>query len=135
MLTNDRIVLKILKNNRKRPLSAYDVLDKFLRIKKVQPATVYRSLKNLLEQNLVLRLNVSKKYIVSSEPRNENEVSTIVLCKNCNEYEEINVNKNKMSLAYNILDLTLNSYIGILFIITGLIVRVDLKFSIQKDLK
>ena len=96
---------QILKNNRKRPLSAYDVLDKFLRIKKVQPATVYRSLKNLLEQNLVLRLNVSKKYIVSSEPRNENEVSTIVLCKNCNEYEEINVNKNKMSLAYNILDL------------------------------
>ena len=79
------IVLKILKNNRKRPLSAYDVLDKFLRIKKVQPATVYRSLKNLLEQNLVLRLNVSKKYIVSNEPRNENEISTIVLCKNCNE--------------------------------------------------
>ena len=35
----------------------------------------------------------------------ENEVSTIVLCKNCNEYEEININKNKMSLAYNILDL------------------------------
>ncbi len=105
MLTNDRIVLKILKNNRKRPLSAYDVLDKFLRIKRVQPATVYRSLRNLLEQNLVLRLNVSKKYIVSSEPRNENEVSTIVLCKNCNEYEEININKNKMSLAYNILDL------------------------------
>ena len=87
MLTNDRIVLKILKNNRKRPLSAYDVLDKFLRIKRVQPATVYRSLRNLLDQNLVLRLNVSKKYIVSSEPRNENEVSTIVLCKNCNEYE------------------------------------------------
>ena len=85
MLTNDRIVLKILKNNRKRPLSAYDVLDKFLRIKKVQPATVYRSLKNLLEQNLVLRLNVSKKYIVSSEPRNENEVSTIVLCFLCDD--------------------------------------------------
>jgi len=33
------------------------------------------------------------------------------------------------------LDLSLNSYIGILFIITGLLVRVDLKFSIQKDIK
>jgi len=33
------------------------------------------------------------------------------------------------------LELSLNSYIGILFIIIGLIVRVDLKFSIQKDLK
>ena len=105
MLTNDRIVLKILKNNRKRPLSAYDVLDKFLRIKRVQPATVYRSLKNLLEQNLILRLNKSKKYIVSSDTKNENDVTTVVLCESCNEYEEINVNRNKMSLAYNILDL------------------------------
>ena len=32
------------------------------------------------------------------------------------------------------LDLSLNSYIGIIFIIIGLIVRVDLKFSMQKDL-
>ena len=73
MLTNDRIVLKILKNNRKRPLSAYDVLDKFLRIKRVQPATVYRSLKNLLEQNLILRLNQSKKYIVCNDTKKENK--------------------------------------------------------------
>jgi len=33
------------------------------------------------------------------------------------------------------LDLSLNSYIGIFFIIIGLLVRVDFKFSIQKDLK
>ena len=39
------------------------------------------------------------------------------------------------NFIFNFLDLSLNSYIGILFIITGLIVRVDLKFSIQKDLK
>ena len=105
MLTNDRIVLKILKNNKKRPLSAYDVLDKFLRIKRVQPATVYRSLKNLLDQKLIHRLNQSKKYIVCNESHNENDVTTIVLCESCYEYEEININRNKMSLAYNILDL------------------------------
>ena len=105
MLTNDRIVLKILKNNRKRPLSAYDILDKFLRIKRVQPATVYRSLKNLMVQNLIHRLNHSNKYIVCSESHNENDVTTIVVCEKCNEHEEINVNKFKMSLAYNILDL------------------------------
>ena len=105
MLTNDRIVLKIPKNNKKRPLSAYDVLDKFLRIKRVQPATVYRSLKNLMEQKLIHRLNQSKKYIVCNEAHNENDVTTIVLCESCYEYEEININKNKMSLAYNILDL------------------------------
>ena len=105
MLTNDRIVLKILKNNRKRPLSAYDILDKFLRIKRVQPATVYRSLKNLMVQNLIHRLNQSNKYIVCSEYHNENDVTTIVVCEKCNEHEEININKFKMSLAYNILDL------------------------------
>ena len=43
----------------------------------------------------------------------------------------------KFSYRINLifLDLSLNSYIGILFIIIGLLVRVDLKFSIQKDLK
>ena len=105
MLTNDRIVLKILKNNKRRPLSAYDILDKFLRIKRIQPATVYRSLKNLTEQNLVHRINQSNKYIVSSENSHENDVTTIVVCEKCNDYEEININKFKMSLAYNILDL------------------------------
>ena len=105
MLTNDRIVLKILKNNKKKPLSAYDILDKFLRIKRVQPATVYRSLKKLVEQNLVHRINYSNKYIVCNDFHNSNDVTTIVICKSCNEYEEINTNKYKMSLAYNILDL------------------------------
>ena len=43
--------------------------------------------------------------------------------------------KIKLENWFNILDLSLNSYIGIFFIVIGLIVRVDLKFSIQKDLK
>ena len=105
MLTNDRIVLKILKNNKKRPLSAYDILDKFLRIKKIQPATVYRSLKNLIDQNLVHKINLTNKYIVRNEFPNENDVTTIAVCDKCNDYEEIVMNRYKMSLAYNILDL------------------------------
>ena len=105
MLTNDRIVLKILKNNRKSPLSAYDILDKFVRIKKIQPATVYRSLKNLIEQNLVHKINLTNKYIVRNEFPSENDVTTIVVCDKCNDYEEIVMNRYKMSLAYNILDL------------------------------
>ena len=105
MLTNDRIVLKILKNNKKRPLSAYDILDKFLRIKKIQPATVYRSLKNLIDQNLVHKINLTNKYILRNEFPSENDVTTIAVCDKCNDYEEIVMNKYKMSLAYNILDL------------------------------
>ena len=34
----------------------------------------------------------------------------------------------------SILDLSLNSYLGILFIIIGLIIKIDFKLSTQKDL-
>ena len=90
---------------KKKPLSAYDILDKFLRIKKIQPATVYRSLKNLINQNLVHKINLTNKYIVRNEFPNENDVTTIAVCDKCNDYEEIVMNRYKMSLAYNILDL------------------------------
>ena len=43
--------------------------------------------------------------------------------------------KIKLENLFNILDLSLNSYLGIFLIIIGLIVRIDLKFSIQKDIK
>ena len=35
----------------------------------------------------------------------------------------------------NFLDLSLNSYLGILFIIVGVTVRVDFKIGVQKDLQ
>ena len=100
MLTNDRIVLKILKNNKKRPLSAYDVLDKFLRIKRVQPATVYRSLKNLMEQKLIHRLNQSKKYIVApntttTKPKPTTATFLSAFVKNCKS-----IQKTKISHKY-----------------------------------
>ena len=40
----------------------------------------------------------------------------------------------QLETQLNILELSLNSYIGVFFIIIGLIVRVDFKFSIQKEL-
>ena len=43
--------------------------------------------------------------------------------------------KSSYKFYFNILDLSLNSYIGIFFIIIGLLVRIDFKFSIQKDFK
>ena len=38
-------------------------------------------------------------------------------------------------IKYINLDLSLNSYLGILLILVGLIVRIDFKFIIQKDLQ
>ena len=43
--------------------------------------------------------------------------------------------KVNLENIFNILDLSLNSYIGIFFIVIGLVVRVELKFSIEKNLK
>ena len=37
-------------------------------------------------------------------------------------------------VKYINLDLSLNSYLGMLLILVGLIVRIDFKFLIQKDL-
>ena len=44
-MRNDDITLSIIKKSTKN-LTAYEILEKFQKIKKVQPMTVYRSLKN-----------------------------------------------------------------------------------------
>jgi Fur family zinc uptake transcriptional regulator len=51
-MNNNQIVLKIIRNN-KKALSAYDILDKFQRIKRIQPMTVYRSLNTLIKEGYV----------------------------------------------------------------------------------
>jgi Fe2+ or Zn2+ uptake regulation protein len=49
MKHNDDLVLDIIKNNTKS-LTAYEILSKVQRLKKIQPMSVYRSLKNLQTQ-------------------------------------------------------------------------------------
>ena len=46
-MNNNEITLNIIKKS-KKSLSAYQILDKFQKIKKVQPTTVYRSLDFLI---------------------------------------------------------------------------------------
>ena len=49
MKHNDDLVLDIIKNNAKS-LTAYEILSKVQKMKKIQPMSVYRSLKNLQTQ-------------------------------------------------------------------------------------
>ena len=47
MKHNDDLVLNVIKTNTK-PLTAYEILSKVQKVKKIQPMSVYRSLKNCL---------------------------------------------------------------------------------------
>jgi len=52
MKHNDDLVLDIIKNNTKS-LTAYEILSKVQKMKKIQPMSVYRSLKNLQNQGKI----------------------------------------------------------------------------------
>ena len=46
-MNNNNIVFDIIKRSKKH-LTAYEILDKFQKLKKIQPMAVYRSLKKLI---------------------------------------------------------------------------------------
>jgi len=48
-MNNNDIVFDIIKKSKKH-LTAYEILDKFQKFKKIQPMAVYRSLKKLIEE-------------------------------------------------------------------------------------
>jgi Fe2+ or Zn2+ uptake regulation protein len=50
-MNNDEIIFAIIKKSKKN-LTAYEILDKVQKTKKVQPMTIYRSLKNLTDKGL-----------------------------------------------------------------------------------
>ena len=103
-MNNNQIVLKIIRNNRK-PLSAYDILDKFQRIKKIQPMTVYRALSVLENQGYIHKSFYHNSYVLCKNSHTEDEITTLTVCKNCGDIEENVTNKNKMALVLNVLDL------------------------------
>jgi Fur family zinc uptake transcriptional regulator len=55
-MSNNEIVLNIIKKSKKY-LTAYSILEKFQKVKKVQPMTVYRSLNNLIDKRLIHKSN------------------------------------------------------------------------------
>ncbi len=51
-MNNNDIVFDIIKKSKKH-LTAYEILDKFQKFKKIQPMAVYRSLKKLIEEDKI----------------------------------------------------------------------------------
>jgi Fur family zinc uptake transcriptional regulator len=87
-MTNDEITIDIIKKSKKN-LTAYEILDKFQKVKKVQPMTVYRSLKNLMGAELIHKSNLNKSYILCNHSHKKNHNSLIAICKKCGSSEEL----------------------------------------------
>tara|TARA_B100000787_G_C16156621_1_gene279270 strand:+ start:713 stop:1087 length:375 start_codon:yes stop_codon:yes gene_type:complete len=103
-MNNNQIVLKIIRNN-KKALTAYGIVDKFQRIKRIQPMTVYRSLNILISEGYIHRSSHHNSYILCKFSHAENDITTLSVCIKCKDIEEVVMDRNKMGLLMNVLNL------------------------------
>lgn len=103
-MNNNQIVLKIIRNN-KKALSAYDIVDKFQRIKRIQPMTVYRSLNSLISEGYVHKSIYHNTFVLCKSSHAENDITTLGVCTKCKDIEEVVMDRSKMGLLLNVLDL------------------------------
>lgn len=89
-MNNNDIVFEIIKKS-KNHLTAYEILNKFQNIKKIQPMSVYRSLNKLISENKIHKSNQTKKYMLCNHSH-KNHNPSIAICKKCGETEELNSN-------------------------------------------
>jgi len=86
-MNNNEIVFDIIKKSKKH-LTAYEILDKFQKFKKIQPMAVYRSLKKLIEDDKIHKSNQNKTYVLCSHTHTEHNPS-IAICRDCGDTEEL----------------------------------------------
>ena len=85
-MNNNEIVFDIIKKSKKH-LTAYEILDKFQKFKKIQPMAVDRSLKKLIEGDKIHKSNQNKTYVLCSHTHTEHNPS-IAICRECGDTEE-----------------------------------------------
>ena len=107
-MNNNAITLNIIKKSSKN-LSAYQILDRFQKIKKVQPTTVYRSLDFLIKQGIIHKSISNKTFMLCSHShKHSHQHNTLLaICKKCGVTEELksdlftNVLKKSSLKKYN----------------------------------
>ena len=89
-MTNTKAVLSIITKSKKN-LTAYEILEKFQKTKKVQPMTVYRSLDILIKQGIIHKSISNKTFMLCSHSHKHNhEHNTLLaICKRCGSTEEL----------------------------------------------
>lgn len=90
-MNNNNIVLNILKKSTKG-LSAYEILNKFQKYKKIQPMTVYRALKKLTNEGLIHKTNKNKTFHICNTSEIHNHNAILAVCNDCGITEELNTN-------------------------------------------
>ena len=87
---NNDITLNIIKKSSKN-LSAYQILDKFQKIKKVHPTTVYRSLDFLIKKGIIHKSNINKTFMMcrNSHHHKHDQNTLLAICKKCGKTEEL----------------------------------------------
>ena len=86
MINND-LVFNIIKKS-KKPLTAYEILDRFQKFKKIQPMTVYRSLKKLIDNDKIHKSNQNKTYVLCNHSHTSHNPS-MAICRDCGDTEEL----------------------------------------------
>ncbi len=86
-MNNNDIVFDIIKKSKKH-LTAYEILDKFQKFKKIQPMAVYTSLKKLIEEDKIHKSNQNKTYVLCKHSHYDHNPS-IAICKDCGDTEEL----------------------------------------------
>jgi len=87
-MNNNEIALNIIKKSQKS-LTAYEILDKFQKIKKVQPMTVYRALNHLLKEGIIHKANHNKSYLLCNHSHKEKHKTSIAICTKCGDSQEL----------------------------------------------
>ena len=86
-MNNNDIVFDIIKKSKKH-LTAYEILDKFQKFKKIQPMSIYRSLKKLIDEAKIHKSNQNKTYVICSHSH-FNHNPSIAICRDCGDTEEL----------------------------------------------
>ena len=90
-MKNNYLVLNILKKNPKG-LTAYQILNRIQKFKFVQPMTIYRALKDLVEQGLIHKTNKNKTFHLCNSSENHDHNAVLAVCNDCGLAEELNTN-------------------------------------------
>ena len=90
-MKNNYLVLNILKKNPKG-LTAYQILNRIQKFKFVQPMTIYRALKDLVEQGLIHKTNKNNTFHLCNSSENHDHNAVLAVCNDCGLAEELNTN-------------------------------------------
>ncbi|WP_455476785.1 Fur family transcriptional regulator [Bartonella sp. B41] len=89
-LTHNQILVLNTLKNAKRPLSAYEILDRLREKGFRAPLQVYRALEKLVKLKCIHRLESVNAFMACLHPENcQHELTIFTICDNCGKVNEI----------------------------------------------